>query len=110
MSDEVLREMCDKNYHQLLPLIAEKMHKEKSKRQLNAVKCTTDLCEESELDEEAVKKSHYSNPSTKPPRTRTQRRHEIGLPTCHMECSGVGMDGSNGFCSLVAGKVEGDDE
>ncbi|GKA61281.1 hypothetical protein Tco_0760688 [Tanacetum coccineum] len=23
-----------------------------------------------------------------------------------MECSGVGMDGSNGFCSLVAGKLE----
>ncbi|GKB18446.1 caffeoyl-CoA O-methyltransferase-like protein [Tanacetum coccineum] len=28
-SDEVLKELCDKNYHQLLPLIAEKMHKEK---------------------------------------------------------------------------------
>ncbi|GJY02676.1 reverse transcriptase domain-containing protein [Tanacetum coccineum] len=27
--DEVLRELCDKNYHQLLPLIAEKMQKEK---------------------------------------------------------------------------------
>ncbi|GJV43667.1 G-type lectin S-receptor-like serine/threonine-protein kinase [Tanacetum coccineum] len=29
MSDEILREMCDKNYHQLLQLIAEKMQKEK---------------------------------------------------------------------------------
>ncbi|GKA73026.1 hypothetical protein Tco_0779242 [Tanacetum coccineum] len=27
MSDEILREMCDKNYHQLLPLIAEKLKK-----------------------------------------------------------------------------------
>ncbi|GJV75358.1 hypothetical protein Tco_1506942 [Tanacetum coccineum] len=32
MSDEVLREMCDKNYHQLLPLIAEKMKKEKEQK------------------------------------------------------------------------------
>ncbi|GJU16761.1 hypothetical protein Tco_1144727 [Tanacetum coccineum] len=28
-SNEALRELCDKNYHQLLPLIAEKMQKEK---------------------------------------------------------------------------------
>ncbi|GJS64488.1 hypothetical protein Tco_0679052 [Tanacetum coccineum] len=39
MSDEVLREMCDKNYHKLLPLIAEKMQKEKEQKdKLNAVK------------------------------------------------------------------------
>ncbi|GKC97642.1 kinase-like domain, phloem protein 2-like protein, partial [Tanacetum coccineum] len=39
MSDEVLREMCNKNYHQLLPLIAEKMQKEKEQKdKLNAVK------------------------------------------------------------------------
>ncbi|GKE26059.1 hypothetical protein Tco_1441443, partial [Tanacetum coccineum] len=37
MSDETLREMCDKNYHQLLPLIAEKMKKEKEQKdKLNA--------------------------------------------------------------------------
>ncbi|GJR37033.1 hypothetical protein Tco_1212717 [Tanacetum coccineum] len=37
MSVEVLREMCDKNYHQLLPLIAEKMQKEKEQKdKLNA--------------------------------------------------------------------------
>ncbi|GKA08176.1 reverse transcriptase domain-containing protein [Tanacetum coccineum] len=35
--DEVLRELCDKNYHQLLPLIAEKMQKEKEQQdKLNA--------------------------------------------------------------------------
>ncbi|GJV01858.1 reverse transcriptase domain-containing protein [Tanacetum coccineum] len=39
MSDEVLRKWCDKNYHQLLPLIAEKMQKEKEQKdRLNAVK------------------------------------------------------------------------
>ncbi|GJW15531.1 hypothetical protein Tco_0019664 [Tanacetum coccineum] len=37
--DEVLRELYDKNYHQLLPLIAEKMQKEKEQQdKLNAVK------------------------------------------------------------------------
>ncbi|GKE75974.1 hypothetical protein Tco_1542094, partial [Tanacetum coccineum] len=37
MSDDILREMCDKNYHQLLPLIAEKMLKEKEQKdKLNA--------------------------------------------------------------------------
>ncbi|GJV43124.1 hypothetical protein Tco_1427660 [Tanacetum coccineum] len=38
-SDEVLREPCDKNYHQLLSLIAEKMQKEKEQQdKLNAIK------------------------------------------------------------------------
>nr|GEW49949.1 reverse transcriptase domain-containing protein [Tanacetum cinerariifolium] len=31
ISDEALREYCDKNYHQILPIIAEKLHKEKLK-------------------------------------------------------------------------------
>ncbi|GJX09466.1 reverse transcriptase domain-containing protein [Tanacetum coccineum] len=30
--DEILRELCDKSYHQLLPLIAEKMQKEKEQQ------------------------------------------------------------------------------
>nr|GEZ06041.1 hypothetical protein [Tanacetum cinerariifolium] len=30
-SDAVLREYCDKNYDQLLPIIAEKFHKEKKR-------------------------------------------------------------------------------
>nr|GEV27808.1 reverse transcriptase domain-containing protein [Tanacetum cinerariifolium] len=29
ISDEALREYCDKNYHQILPIIAEKVHQEK---------------------------------------------------------------------------------
>ncbi|GJZ21338.1 hypothetical protein Tco_0558377 [Tanacetum coccineum] len=48
MSDEILREMCDKNYHQLLPLIAEKMQKEKEQKdKLNAVKARLIYGEES---------------------------------------------------------------
>ncbi|GJS43118.1 hypothetical protein Tco_0568161 [Tanacetum coccineum] len=38
-SDAALREYCDKNYHQLLPIITEKVHKEKVQQEkLKAVK------------------------------------------------------------------------
>ncbi|GJU04497.1 hypothetical protein Tco_1120927 [Tanacetum coccineum] len=38
-SDAALREYCDKNYHQLLPIISEKMHHEKVQQdKLKAVK------------------------------------------------------------------------
>ncbi|GJU41548.1 reverse transcriptase domain-containing protein [Tanacetum coccineum] len=33
VSDEALREYCDKNYHQILPIIAEKVHQEKVRRE-----------------------------------------------------------------------------
>nr|GEU37751.1 CO dehydrogenase flavoprotein-like, FAD-binding, subdomain 2 [Tanacetum cinerariifolium] len=39
ISDEDLREYCDKNYHQILPIIAEKLHQEKAQQEkLKAVK------------------------------------------------------------------------
>ncbi|GKA56812.1 reverse transcriptase domain-containing protein [Tanacetum coccineum] len=39
VSDEALREYCDKNYHQILPIIAEKVHQEKVQHEkLKAVK------------------------------------------------------------------------
>ncbi|GJX03283.1 hypothetical protein Tco_0189199 [Tanacetum coccineum] len=66
MSDEILREMCDKNYHQLLPLIAEKMQKEKEQKdKLNAVKARLIYGEE----------SHYSESKTPTARTEPRRRH-----------------------------------
>ncbi|GKE99726.1 hypothetical protein Tco_0023077 [Tanacetum coccineum] len=34
ISEEALREYCDKNYHQILPIIAEKVHQEKVMRDL----------------------------------------------------------------------------
>ncbi|GKC35974.1 hypothetical protein Tco_1048358 [Tanacetum coccineum] len=38
-SDAALREFCDKNYNQLLPVLAEKMHQEKVQQEkLKAVK------------------------------------------------------------------------
>ncbi|GJW36907.1 hypothetical protein Tco_0059827 [Tanacetum coccineum] len=33
ISDEALREYCDRNYHQILPIIAEKVHQEKAQQE-----------------------------------------------------------------------------
>ncbi|GJS98231.1 hypothetical protein Tco_0819401, partial [Tanacetum coccineum] len=33
ISDEALREYCDRNYHQILPIIAEKVHQEKAQHE-----------------------------------------------------------------------------
>ncbi|GJX94101.1 hypothetical protein Tco_0348687, partial [Tanacetum coccineum] len=39
ISDEALREYCDRNYHQILPIIAEKVYQEKVQHEkLKAVK------------------------------------------------------------------------
>nr|GEU94434.1 hypothetical protein [Tanacetum cinerariifolium] len=47
VSDEDLREYCDKNYHQILPIIAEKLHQEK----LKAVKARLNIEEASQYSE-----------------------------------------------------------
>ncbi|GKD97283.1 reverse transcriptase domain-containing protein [Tanacetum coccineum] len=76
MSDEVLREMCDKNYHQLLPLIAEKMQKEKEQKdRLNAVKARLIYGEESRVKIRSHEESHYSESKTPTARTEPRRRH-----------------------------------
>ncbi|GKB43337.1 hypothetical protein Tco_0888279 [Tanacetum coccineum] len=76
MSDEVLREMCDKNYHQLLPLIAEKMQKEKEQKdKLNAVKARLIYGEESGIKIRTREESHYSESKTPTARTEPRRRH-----------------------------------
>ncbi|GKA94804.1 reverse transcriptase domain-containing protein [Tanacetum coccineum] len=76
MSDEVLREMCDKNYHQLLPLIAEKMQKEKEQKdKLNAVKARLIYGEESGIKIRSREESHYSESKTPTARTEPRRRH-----------------------------------
>ncbi|GKD60031.1 receptor-like protein kinase FERONIA [Tanacetum coccineum] len=73
MSDEILREMCDKNYHQLLPLIAEKMQKEKEQKdKLNAVKARLIYGEESGVKIRSREESHYSESKTL---TAPRRRH-----------------------------------
>ncbi|GKA18736.1 reverse transcriptase domain-containing protein, partial [Tanacetum coccineum] len=76
MSDEVLREMCDKNYHQLLPLIAEKMQKEKEQKdKLNAVKARLIYGDESGIKIRSREESHYSESKTPTARTEPRRRH-----------------------------------
>ncbi|GJR83041.1 hypothetical protein Tco_0153826 [Tanacetum coccineum] len=75
-SDEVLRELCDKNYHQLLPLIAEKMQKEKEQQdKLNAVKARLLYGDESGRNPRNHEESHYSESKTPTARTELRRRH-----------------------------------
>ncbi|GKB07181.1 hypothetical protein Tco_0835414 [Tanacetum coccineum] len=81
-SNEALRELCDKNYHQLLPLIAEKMQKEKEQQdKLNAVKARLLYGDEPRKDHEPRKdlrsheESHYSKSKTPTARTEPRRRH-----------------------------------
>ncbi|GJS17819.1 reverse transcriptase domain-containing protein [Tanacetum coccineum] len=75
-SDEVLRELCDKNYHQLLPLIAEKMQNEKEQQdKLNAVKARLLYGDESERNPRNHEESHYSESKTLTARTEPRRRH-----------------------------------
>ncbi|GJY01793.1 hypothetical protein Tco_0359945 [Tanacetum coccineum] len=53
MSDEALREYCDKNYHQILPIIAEKVHQEKVQHEkLKAVKARLNFEEASHQGKE----------------------------------------------------------
>ncbi|GJU00274.1 putative ribonuclease H-like domain-containing protein [Tanacetum coccineum] len=57
VSDEALREYCDKNYHQILPIIAEKVHQEKVQQEkLKAVKARLNF-------EEASRHSESGTPS-----------------------------------------------
>ncbi|GJV21146.1 hypothetical protein Tco_1370166 [Tanacetum coccineum] len=75
-SDEVLRELCNKNYHQLLPLIAEKMQKEKEQQdKLNAVKARLLYGNETGKNQRNHKESHYFESKTPTARTEPKRRH-----------------------------------
>ncbi|GJS37030.1 reverse transcriptase domain-containing protein [Tanacetum coccineum] len=52
ISDEALREYCDRNYHQILPIIAEKVHQEKpQQKKLKAVKARLNFEETSHHSE-----------------------------------------------------------
>ncbi|GJY38513.1 hypothetical protein Tco_0424877 [Tanacetum coccineum] len=74
--DEVLRELCDKNYHQLLTLIAEKMQKEKEQQdKLNAVKARLLYGNETGKNQRNHEESHYSEFKTPTTRTEPKKRH-----------------------------------
>ncbi|GJU17147.1 hypothetical protein Tco_1145113 [Tanacetum coccineum] len=52
ISDEALREYCDRNYHQILPIIAKKVHKEKAQQEkLKAIKASLNFKETSRHSE-----------------------------------------------------------
>ncbi|GJZ36406.1 reverse transcriptase domain-containing protein [Tanacetum coccineum] len=73
---EVLRELCDKNYHQLLSLISEKMQKEKEQQdKLNAVKARLLYGNETRKNQRNHEESHYSESKTPTARTEPKRRH-----------------------------------
>ncbi|GJZ02532.1 reverse transcriptase domain-containing protein [Tanacetum coccineum] len=75
-SNEALRELCDKNYHQLLPLITEKMQKEKEQQdKLKAVKARLLYGNESGRNPRNHEESHYSESKTPTARTEPRRRH-----------------------------------
>ncbi|GJS86222.1 hypothetical protein Tco_0752763 [Tanacetum coccineum] len=76
--DEVLRELCDKNYHKLLPLIAEKMQKEKEQQdKLNAVKPTLRRQDWKKI-KEIIKSRITPNPRRQLPEQSQKRGMEIG--------------------------------
>ncbi|GKB68899.1 hypothetical protein Tco_0930311, partial [Tanacetum coccineum] len=50
-SDAALREFCDKNYNQLLSILAEKMHQEKIQEKLKEVKARLNFEEISQYSE-----------------------------------------------------------
>nr|GEV94972.1 hypothetical protein [Tanacetum cinerariifolium] len=57
VSDEDLREYCDKNYHKILPIIAEKLHQEKAQQEkLKAVKARLNFEEASQYFESETPK------------------------------------------------------
>ncbi|GJT89996.1 hypothetical protein Tco_1078841 [Tanacetum coccineum] len=75
-SNEALRELCDKNYQQLLPLIAEKMQKEKGQQdKLKAVKARLLYGDESGRNPRNHEESRYSESKTSTARTEPGRRH-----------------------------------
>ncbi|GJT24565.1 reverse transcriptase domain-containing protein [Tanacetum coccineum] len=75
-SNEALRELCDKNYHQRLPLIAEKMQKEKEQQdKLKVVKARLLYGNESGRNPRNHEESHYSESKTPTARTEPRRRH-----------------------------------
>ncbi|GKD85657.1 hypothetical protein Tco_1356811 [Tanacetum coccineum] len=79
-SNEALRELCDKNYHQLLPLISKKMQKEKEQQdKLKAVKAR-------------LLYGNKSGESGKNPRDRGEWQYQRGA-TCSTQRS-LGMLGS----------------
>ncbi|GJZ76229.1 reverse transcriptase domain-containing protein [Tanacetum coccineum] len=89
--DEVLRELCDKNYHQLLPLIAEKMQKEKEQQdKLNAIKARLLYGNEPGKNKEIMKSRITLNPRRQLPEQSQEGGMEIGPPEARYQLPVLG--------------------
>ncbi|GJZ92320.1 hypothetical protein Tco_0664385 [Tanacetum coccineum] len=91
-SDAALREFCDKNYNQLLPILAQKMHQEKVKQEkLKAVKAHLNF-------EETLQYSESGEPSRRRDvrkRIRPKDAHNMSRspePRCDLSRSPRGKD------------------
>ncbi|GKE06566.1 hypothetical protein Tco_1398584, partial [Tanacetum coccineum] len=84
ISDEALREYCDRNYHQILPIIAEKVHQQKAQQEkLKAVKAHLNFEETSRHSESGSPKprrGHSESPKKKGSERKTMfKRLEKGV-------------------------------
>nr|GEW09773.1 reverse transcriptase domain-containing protein [Tanacetum cinerariifolium] len=72
ISDEALREYCDKNYHQIMSIIAEKLYQEKAQQEkLKAVKARLNFKEASRPGSPESRRDHSKSPKEKDPERRT---------------------------------------
>nr|GEV44527.1 reverse transcriptase domain-containing protein [Tanacetum cinerariifolium] len=72
ISDEDLREYYGKNYHQILPIIAEKLHQEKAQQEkLKAVKARLNFEEASRSGSPKPRRGRSKSPREKDPERRT---------------------------------------
>ncbi|GKB83631.1 hypothetical protein Tco_0950526 [Tanacetum coccineum] len=80
-SDAALREYCDKNYHQLLPIIAKKVHQEKvQQKKLKAVKARLNFEEASQYSYPEPRHGRSESPRKRGPERKTVfKRLEKGV-------------------------------
>ncbi|GJZ77726.1 hypothetical protein Tco_0642398 [Tanacetum coccineum] len=77
MPDEELRELCDKHYNQLLPLMAKKVHQEK----LQVVQTCLTYEESSRRNSQAKEKTHVSESESCDKKKRSKKRRKPSLST-----------------------------
>nr|GEV15172.1 reverse transcriptase domain-containing protein [Tanacetum cinerariifolium] len=85
-SDADLREYCDKYYHQLLPIIAEKVHKEKTQQdKLKEVKARLNFKGCSERNSKIQEVSQHSESRTPNIRGEHERGEDPDVPAACLE-------------------------
>nr|GEX73019.1 reverse transcriptase domain-containing protein [Tanacetum cinerariifolium] len=110
VSDEDLREYCDKTYHQILPIIAEKLHQEKAQQEkLKAVKARLNFEEASQYSESETPNRRRNLKETLGPRKEERCSKDwkkvcfIGWETMRRMCSHIQEAQSESHTTVVAG-------